>query len=60
MYALAKLLLVKGEVSQDLSEALRWLRRSAELNNQFAQYRLGKLLFQGELLPKMWRRRSNG
>ena len=41
MYALAKLLLVKGEVSQDLSEALRWLRRSAELNNQFAQYRLG-------------------
>lgn len=42
MYALAKLLLVKGEVSQDLSEALRWLRRSAELNNQFAQYRLGR------------------
>ena len=41
MYALAKLLLDRGEVSQDLSEALRWLRRSAELNNQFAQYRLG-------------------
>ena len=52
MYALAKLLLDRGEVSQDLSEALRWLRRSAELNNQFAQYRLGKLLFQGELLPQ--------
>lgn len=32
--------------------ALKWLTYAAELGNQFAQYRLGKLLLQGEDVPR--------
>lgn len=31
---------------------MSWLRRSAEAGNQFAQYHLGKLLLQGEDVPR--------
>ena len=51
--ALARLLLTGGEgLAKDVPAAVRWLRRSAGGGNQFAQYRLGKLLLQGKDVPK--------
>ncbi len=48
MYALSKLHLERN----DLPAALRWFQRPAELGNQFAQYRLGKLLLSGDGVTK--------
>ena len=48
MYALGKLCMEAG----DPAKALRWFQQSAELGNQFAQYRLGKLLLGGEGVTK--------
>ena len=44
---------MNGEiVEQDNEIAQRYLHRSAEAGNQYAQYLLGKLLFNGDTIPK--------
>ena len=48
MYALGKLHL---EVDNPAA-ALHWFQRSAELGNEFAQYRLGKQLLTGDGVQK--------
>ncbi len=48
MYALGKLYLE----ADDSAKALRWFQRAAGLGNQFAQYRLGKLLLSGDGIQK--------
>lgn len=47
-------LYLAGDVAlpKNSAAALKWLTSAAELGNQSAQYRLGKLLLQGEDVPK--------
>ena len=47
-YALGKLLLERGNVSESIS----LLEKSAEQGNQYAQYRLGKLYLTGQDVPR--------
>ena len=46
--ALGRLLLTNGQYA----EALHWLHRAADANDQYAEYTLGKVYLKGELVPK--------
>ena len=46
------LYLQEESIPKDVGAAVKWLEKSAELGNQFAQYTLAKLYLSGEDVPK--------